>query len=741
MNTQSDDMNQWLELLGLDQYQAQFADNDIGIELLPDLTHDLLMQMGIASVGHRLRILKAAQPNPVNARVENPEPTVAVASAERRQLTVMFCDLIDSTVLSSRLDPEVLREVVRAYQQAAEREISRFDGYIAQYLGDGLLVYFGYPQAHENDPQRAVYAGLGVLDAIATLNDQLRRDYRVDLSVRIGIHTGPVVVGQMGGDLRRENLALGETPNLAARLEGLAKPNTVVISEMTRRLLGASFALRALGPQSLKGIAEDVLAFVVDGEHQNETRFSAAHSSDAGAIIGRDHEVSQLRDAWALAIAGQGQMVLLNGEAGIGKSRVVHALTDMVTSGHSPGDESAQAIRLTYQCSPYHSDTALYPAFTQLRRAAGIQPGDKSDEQLDKLETLLYKGTDDISLAAPLLGSMMGMGDAVHARYGDTDVSPNEQRTLALRVLSEQLFSLTKKCPVLFIIEDAHWIDPTTQALTELLLHTFTDHRVLLLVTARPGFEENYGDNARLTRIQLHRLSREQARKIISRLTHGKRFPDELADEILAKADGVPLFVEEITRTILESGRLIESSDAFEVSGSGGPMTVPSSLQDSLMARLDKLQSIKVVAQTAACIGREFRFSLLNAIMPMAPNTLALALSQLETNELIVAQGEPPQSVYRFKHALVRDAAYESQLNARRQSIHRDILTHLETEPTAPQVLAYHAGQAGLNERAVEYWTQAGDFAFEQPAYLEAINSYQRALNAMRGDAADLSDL
>lgn len=717
------DVSQWLDSLGLSQHAASMDANDISLDLLPELTHDLLEKIGVTSIGHRLRILKAA----VELGSAGPAPTAveAVAQpviAERRQLTVMFCDLVDSTRLSTQLDPEYLREVVQAYQQAAGEVIARFDGHIAQYLGDGLLVYFGYPQAHENDAERAVYAGLGIPVAMAALNVRLQRDYSIELAVRIGIHTGPVVVGQMGGDLRQENLALGETPNLAARLEGLALADSVMISESTRRLLGEKFVLEALGPQALKGISELVPVFSVRAERLSEMRFSADQAS-AGAIVGRDTDLDLLKQCWQRAEAGQGQFVLLTGGAGIGKSRVVSGLTDALAG--------TTHVRLTYQCSPFHIDTALYPAFTQLKRAAAIEAGDSKIQQLDKLEALLYKGSNDISLAAPLLGSMMGMGQAVRERYGELQFSPNEQRSKALLVLSEQLISLANKSPVLFIIEDAHWIDPSTQALTEFLLKTIAGHRVLLLVTTRPGFEDNYGEQHGLTRITLERLTLEQAALIIKRMAHGKKFPAELIDEILAKADGVPLFVEEITKTVLESGGLIETDDAFELTGTSGRLAVPSSLQDSLMARLDKLQSIKVVAQTAACIGRDFGFPMLNAVLPMAKNSLALALDKLVASELICAQGEPPAMTYSFKHALVRDAAYESQLKARRQQVHRDIFNELETEAAAPQVLAHHAMKAGLAARAVHYWTLAADFAFSQPAYLEAISSYEHALKAL----------
>jgi tetratricopeptide (TPR) repeat protein len=578
-----------------------------------------------------------------------------------------------------------------------------------------------------------VLAGLGIPTTMADLKRRLRLQHGIELAVRIGIHTGPVVVGQMGGDARQENLALGETPNLAARLEGLAKPDSVIVSASTRRLLGESFSFKSLGEQTLRGIADPITVYAVRGERFNEMRYLAEHVGDVGEIFGRGTELDLLAQRWQAAQEGQGQMVLLHGEAGIGKSRIVRALTDSLVQN--------EHVCLIYQCSPYHTDTALFPAFTQLRRAAGIESGDMQEQQLNKLETLLYKGVDDISLAAPLLGSMMGMGEAVKARYGELELSPNEQRVKALQVLSEQLFSLAAKRPVLFIFEDAHWIDPTTLALTELLLKNINSHRVLLLVTARPGFENDYGVKDSLTRMNLSRINRQQAGELILSVTGNKAIPPELVEEILAKADGVPLFVEEITKSLLDTGALIEYGGAYRLNRSDQQVSVPSSLQDSLMARLDRLQSIKVVAQTAACIGRDFAVQLLSAVLPMAQNALQSALDQLVATDLILPNGEAPSLSYSFKHALVRDAAYESQLIARRREVHKDILSQLESMETSPQVLAHHALQAGLNDKAVDYWTRAGDFAFGQPAYIEAGASFDRAIQILlRSDGFDESE-
>jgi len=733
----SDSVAKWLEQIGLSQYAAVFAENEITREFLPELDHDTLKELGVAVMGHRMAIMKAAKLLPSDDAEEmGDEPAAAkkaVSSAstrtanqaERRQLTVMFCDLVGSTDLSGRLDPEDLREVVRAYQKAAEQVIQKFGGHIAQYLGDGLLVYFGYPVAHENDAQRAVYAGIGIPRAINNLNSQLQADYSVSLSVRIGIHTGPVVVGEMGGGERQENLAMGETPNLAARLEGLAQPDTVVISGNTQRLLGELFALDALGEQNLKGIADPVQAFAVTGERLAETRFAAGQSDGVSALVGRQQELALLLDRWRQAKAGEGQMVVLTGEAGIGKSHIMSALVESLAS------EDHQ--RISYQCSPYHTDSSLYPAIQQLTYAAGFSVNDSPEVKLDKLESVLRQRQEDISDTVPLLGALLGLGEVAEARHGAPAYSPAQRREKTLQVLIDQLTTgATAKRPLLFVLEDAHWIDPTTLELIELLLEQLGAHHIMLLITARPTFAHSFGGHPVVSRLALNRLGREPIIAIVARITMGKTLPPALLDEIATKTDGVPLFVEEFTKTLLESGQLHETQQGYTFDGRLDQLTIPSSLHDSLMARLDRMQPIKEVAQTAACIGREFGYDLLAGVSPLKQTDLTAALDQLVAAELIFKRGVAPASTYTFKHALVRDAAYESLLKARRLTIHDALLTQLKAQAaTAPELLAHHATEAGRIVPAVGYWEQAGDQAFNRPAVSEAANHFERALQCL----------
>jgi class 3 adenylate cyclase/tetratricopeptide (TPR) repeat protein/energy-coupling factor transporter ATP-binding protein EcfA2 len=716
----------WLERQGLGTYADAFAANSIDWPLLARLTIDDLRELGL-NIGERRRFLEAAATlgvRGVEANAATSTPALD-GDAERRQLTVMFCDLVGSTDLSGQLDPEELREVMRAYQKTAEEVIQVFGGHIAQCLGDGLLVYFGYPLAHEDDAQRAVHAGVGILQAMTALNTRLDAKHSVRLSVRVGIHTGPVVVGQVGGVHRNENLAVGETPNLAARLQALAEPNAVVISDSTRRLLGEVFMLVPLGEQRLKGLVGPVQAFLVTGERLAETRFAARQAAGVAAMVGRQQELALLLERWRQAKAGEGQMVVLAGEAGIGKSRIVSALLETLVP--------EEYLRISYQCSPYHTDTALYPAIQQLTFASRFTVNESPVARLDKLEALLRQAQDDISTAAPLVGALLGLGEVAEARHGVLDCTPKQRRARTLQVMLEQFTGSAGKKPVLFVLEDAHWIDPTTLELIELSLERIGTHRILLLITARPTFADGFGGHPIVSRLALNRLGREHITGIVERITRGKRLPPALMDEIAAKTDGVPLFVEEFTKALLESGQLHETEHGYEVDARLHRLTIPSSLHDSLMARLDRMQPIKEVAQEAACIGREFGYSLLAAVSPLSEGELAAALEKLVAAELVFRRGVPPDSTYTFKHALVRDAAYESLLKARRQTIHDGLLNHLEASGgAAPEVLAHHATEAGRASEAVDYWRQAGDEAVGRPAFIEAISHFQRAAQCVR---------
>ena len=719
------DIGEWLSGLGLDKYAAIFAENEIDVDAVRHLTDDDLKELGLP-MGPRRKILAAltetTMPSGQPAQTADQAQT---AEAERRQLTVMFVDLVGSTSLSAGLDPEEMRDVIRDFQNALAGEITRLDGHVAKFMGDGALVYFGWPRAHENEAERAVRAGLAVMNAIT----RLRAPDGTSLAARIGIATGLVVVGDLIGEgSAREETVVGDTPNLAARLQGLAEPGQIVIAESTSLLLGGLFELEDLGRQSIKGLDDPVTAYAILGERTLESRFAARGSGDVSDIVGRDQELALLMERWGQAGEGEGQMVLLTGEAGIGKSRITKALFDELH------DQEHTQIR--YQCSPYHTDSALYPTIQQLSLAAGFTPQDDNATRLDKLETLLAGGTPDVAAQAALIAPLLQLD--TETRYGPPKLSPEQLRARMLQALIDQLVGLAEAQTVLFVIEDAHWIDPTTLELVELGLDAVARSRVLLLITARPTFEHGFGGHPVVTRLMLNRLGRSQVADIATRVGGGKPLPDPVLDEIAAKTDGVPLFVEEIAKAVLESGALREEDDAYVLTGPLSALSIPATLHDSLMARLDRLRPVKEVAQMASVIGRTFDYRTLAAIASQSDGELATALDRLAEAELVFRRGTPPEATYLFKHALVRDAAYESLLKSRRQAIHADLLATLEVSgDIQPEILAHHAEEAGETEKAIAYWSQAGGSAFSRPAYREAISHFESALRLVRGASND----
>ena len=539
--------------------------------------------------------------------------------------------------------------------------------------------------------------------------------------------TGVVVVGDLIGEgAAQEQAVVGDTPNLAARLQALAEPGQVVIAEGTRRLLGNLFEVEDLGAQSLKGIAASVHAFAVLRERALESRF-AAHSGRLAALVGREHELALLLERWRQASAGEGQVVLLSGEAGIGKSRITRALIDAVAE--------APHIRISYQCSPYHTESSLWPVTQQLSHAARLAPDDTAEVRLDKLAALLARAGVEAGRCASTVARLLGI--EAGERYRPSRLSPQQLRARTLNALLAQLVGLSRQSPVLLVVEDAHWIDPTTLEMVGLALDRIGGERVMVLITARPTFEHAFGGHPIVTRLALNRLGAEQTRAIALRITGGKSLPESVLAEIAAKTDGVPLFVEELTKTVIESGYLEEGADAYVLDGALPASVIPSSLHDSLMARLDRLQPLKQVAQTAACIGRIFDYRLLAAISPLPAAELTRSLDGLVGAELVFRRGLDPEATYTFKHALVRDAAYESLLRSRRREIHQTILARLETEDGAlPEVLAYHAQEAGLADRAIAYWQTAGEQALARPAYAEALNHFETALGTLREQPA-----
>jgi len=650
----------------------------------------------------------------------------SVLEAERRQLTVLFCDLADSTRLARQLDPEDLREVIRAYQATCVEVIQHFGGHVAQYLGDGLLVYFGYPQAHEDDAQRAVRTGLGILEAMGTLHTRPLRDTNLRLAVRIGIHTGLVVVGEMGSGGRHEHLALGDTPNLAARLQGLAEPNTVVISAATARLVHGYFTCHDLGTHALKGLETPVHVSQVLGESAAQSRLEAAEATGLTPLVGREAEVTLLRERWAQSTEGLGQVVLLNGEAGIGKSRLVHVLSEQVVEAHTP--------RLTLRCSPYHTNSALYPVIEHLHRLLHWHRDATPDARLATLEQALQTARLPLAEVVPLLAALLSLPVPTH--YPPLTLSPQRQKQQTQEALVAWLLAEAAQQPVLAIWEDLHWADPSTLELLGLILDQVPTARLLLVLTCRPEFRPPWAPRSYVTPLTLTRLLRPQVEELVLRMTGGKPLPAEVLRQIVEKTDGVPLFVEELVKTVLESGLVREEAERYVLTGPLPPLAIPTTLQDALMARLDRLAPVKAVAQLGAVLGREFSYALLRAVAPLEEASLQQSLAQLVEAELLHQRGHPPQTTYIFKHALVQDAAYQSLLRSTRQQSHQRIAQVLEVQfpevvETQPEVLAHHYTEAGLAEQAIPYWQRAGQRASERSAYAEAIGHLTRGLEVL----------
>jgi class 3 adenylate cyclase/tetratricopeptide (TPR) repeat protein len=708
------DVAVWLRGLGLQQYEALFRENDIDAEVLSDLTDRDLEKIGV-SLGHRKRLLKAvaalAGPAAVPPALTAPIPPVADA-AERRQLTVMFCDLVGSTALSAGLDPEDMREVIRAYQDACSGAIARYDGFVAKFMGDGVLAYFGFPRAHEDDAERAVRAGLDIAAVVAKLETPANEN----LKVRIAVATGIVVVGDLVGQgSAQEQAVVGETPNLAARLQALAEPGSVVIAEATRRLLGGIFELKPLGPQTLRGFDAPVPAWTVLREAENVSRFEASRSQGMTPFVGRQHEVALLLDRWREASKGEGQVALISGEAGIGKSRVLLALSERI------GDEPH--VRVRYQCSPHHVNDAFYPITRQIWHAAGFLSSEPPTARLDKLEAIIAQSGLESKESAPLLASLLSI--PFEGRYPPLEMASVELKERTIAVLIALFAGLTKVAPVFALLEDAHWIDPTSLDVFSLLIDRLTGLRAALVITFRPEFAAPWTGRAHVVSLSLSRLGRPHALAMIDRVAGGKALPAEVLDQIVAKTDGVPLFVEELTKTVVESGLLRAENGAYVLASALTPLTIPSTLQDSLMARLDRLGPVKEIAQISAAIGREFSYRLLEVVSPIEGPALRDALAQLTAAELIHAGGAPPEATYVFKHALVQETAYASLLRSRRQRIHVDIARALaerfaDQDDAAPAIIAHHYTEGGMAEPAARSWLSAAKLALSRSAPVEA---------------------
>jgi predicted ATPase/class 3 adenylate cyclase len=723
----------------LGHYEQAFRENDIDVEVLPELTADDLIGLGVASIGHRRKLLAAlaalrkdtTSAGSPSAQAESApaaggrSPVTRPLEAERRQLTVMLVDLVGSTALSARLDPEELRQVLRAYQDAVAGAVVRYEGHVAKFMGDGVLAYFGWPQAHEDDAERAVRAALAVVDNVGRLHASAGEP----LATRIGIATGLVVVGDLLGEgAAREETVVGETPNLAARLQALARPDQVVIAPSTRQLVGQLFQLEALAPTMLKGLEAPVAAFRVLAEGRAESRFEARHGGTVAPLIGREHELELLLGRWRQARPGEGQVVLLAGEPGIGKSRLVEALREATRGDGRAG--------LRYQTSPHHTNSALWPVIRQLERAAGLERDDAPEVRLDKLEALLARAVPDSRGPAALLAPLLGLDGST--RYPAEDLTPQQRKARTLQALVDQLEGLARREPVLVVLEDLHWLDPTTRELFDLVVDRLQRLPVLLAATFRPELPPPWMGFPHVTLLTLNRLARHEAAALIDAVTGGRALPAVVAETILERTEGVPLFVEELTKAVLDSGLPRATEGGHELGSLPPPLAIPSTLQDSLVARLDRLASAKPVAQVGAAIGREFSFKLLAAVADLGEEALEGALEELVGSGLAFRRGSPPEASYTFKHALVQDAAYRSLLRSRRQQLHARIADALEREfpglvDAEPEVLAHHCTQAGLTERAVEYWSRAGDLAIRRSANEEAVGHLGRGLACLEG--------
>ena len=664
-----------------------------------ELTADDLKDLGVTLVGHRRKLLSAIaalgqEPSTV-AQSAASRPSAPISpptiDAERRQLTVMFCDLVGSTALSTRHDPEDLRELIGDYHRAVAETVGRFDGFVAKYMGDGVLIYFGYPQAHEDDAERAVRAGLAAIEAVGRL------PAGKDLSVRLGIATGLAVVGDlMGEGAAQERAVIGETPNLAARLQALAGPNTLIIAEATRRQIGGLFDLEDLGPQAFAGFGEAQRAWRVLGESGEISRFEALRSGET-PLVGREEEVELLVRRWQQGKSGDGRVVLISGEPGIGKSRLTAALSERI--------ESEPHIRLRYFCSPHHQDSPLHPFIVQLERAAGFARDDGPEAKLDKLAAVLSPAAEigDVSLLMELLSVPGG------ERFPPLDLTPQRKKERTLAALLRQLEGLTRRQPVLMIFEDLHWIDPTSREFLDLLFARSDRLSVLLVATFRPEFQPSWTGQSHVTVISLNRLGRGDGAAIIECLAgNAGLLPPDVIAEIIERTDGVPLFVEEMTKAVLEAGA--ERGREIATLVPRARLGVPATLQASLMARIDRLgPAAKGVAQLGAAIGREFSYELAASVSDLSEEVLQKALQRLVDAGLVFQRGAPPSAEYLFKHALVQEAAYGTLLRRTRQQLHARIAAafeHLSPElmDSRPELFAQHYAEAGLVEKSVAFW-------------------------------------
>lgn len=706
-------LRDWLREHNLEQYADAFEANDIDFDILPDLDDHDLEQLGL-SLGNRRRFLKAiAAGNTAGALTSGQDeaPSSGKASteasgssdAERRQVSVMFADMVGSTALSAKLDPELLGGLIRRYQDAVAGAIGRYGGFVAKFMGDGVLAYFGFPHAFEDAAERAVRAAIGILSEVSAIE----LPDGTGVQTRIGIATGLVVVGEIiGTGMAQERTIVGETPNLAARLQALAGADCILVSESTQKLLGGLFELTHFGEHELKGFSRPVATWRVCGEASVESRFVAIRTGGL-PLVGRAHEMGLMRERWHMARQGEGQISTVTGEAGMGKSRLIEALQqELAAETHA---------RINLQCSPYHSDTALYPVIQYLSRAASLAPSDPPDARAAKLRALLKTRHIADSVALPLLAELL----SIPLTEAASAASPAQRKAATLTLIVEIMTRTSDTDPALIVLEDAHWIDATTLEMMARLADSITRARLLVVVSARPDFTPPWLSRPHATLITLGRLGRPECMQVVASVAAAHGLTTDTIAAIIAKTDGVPLFVEELTRSVMESA--------------AGEDSVPATLKDSLMARLDRLGGAREVAQIAAVIGRQFTFGLLEAVAGKDDDELEDMLAKLVAAGIVFPEERGLDRSYNFKHALVRDAAYESLLLMRRREWHGRVALALEQRfgdvaTKEPELLAYHFGEAGQISLACDYRMRAGNQSVGRSAYVEAIAHFSAGL-------------
>ncbi|TPQ40538.1 adenylate/guanylate cyclase domain-containing protein [Bradyrhizobium guangdongense] len=728
-------LKDWLEGLGLGQYAELFVQHRVDLDVIPDLTDADLVELGLP-LGDRKRLQRGIatlfQAPAAELPVIPVRPPPRAEAAERRQLTTMFCDMVDSTGLSAQFDPEDVRDMIASFRETCVRVVKHYEGFAARYVGDGILVYFGYPTAHEDDAERAVRAGLEIVRVLSSARAiEPRGSISHAPAVRIGIATGLVVVGDLVGPGTEErDSAVGETVNLAARLQGLAPSNGVVISSSTQALLRGKFDYRNLGAHALKGIAEKTQAWHVVRATRNETRFAAAMGSKLTPHVNREEEIALLTARWQQAKDGDGQVVVLFGEPGIGKSRIIQEIFERLGSGRHG--------HVSFQCSPYYTSTAFYPFIEQLKFSLGLDREDASALSLSSLEAAVAQANVEVEQVTPLFAALLSIptGD----RYQPLELSPQQQKDATVSALVNHLIGLANDQPLVAVFEDLHWIDPTSREVIDLLVDKVQNKPILVVITARSEFQPSWNAHSHITTLVLNRLSRQLRATLVERVAGSRELPKEVVEEIIVKTDGVPLFVEELTKTVLESNLLTERHGRYVLSGPWRQLAIPATLTDSLMARLDRMGPFKKIAQIGATIGREFSYETLQTVADAPTDQIEAALNHLEEAGLIIRRGHPPEALYSFKHVMIQNAAHDSLLHSERRRLHSriaQVLAQMYPEKTErePELLAHHLTESGQSEPAASFWLKAGKHAARAGANLEAIGHLRRGLGVVQANA------